>query len=200
MRNGYVLRPVDSVESVDKHLSIFWDHADAFRKDWPDGVYPVMEGPGDLVLLRIAGHFELCRHRENGLRPQHRLQPVRQPFLSRCIEAIIKIVCQRQTPVMEQNGERLCPQVPQSAGVPRHAFLDPRFAGPGMALRPDTDTALADSKGQAIGAAKTMMMAGAAGDIPVPGQNLVIEQQLSDLGASRRKAMIICVCQRIRQR
>ena len=99
---------------------------------------------------------------------------------------------------MEQHRKGAGPEIPKRAGIARHALLDRGFTAAGMTRRADTNAPLANPERQAICSAKSVVMAGAAGDIAIAGQNFVIEEQLSDLGAGRRKAMIIGVGQRLR--
>ena len=84
---------------------------------------------------------------------------------------------------MEQNGEFLGCKVPQRAGITRDTFANSYISGARMPVRPDTYTAFANPQRQAVGAAKPVMMTGTTGNIPVARQYLVVEKQLSDLGA-----------------
>ena len=73
MRDGDIGGTVDIVKGLDKHIPIFRNHADTLCKNRPDCVNPIVKRPCHFVFLRVAGHFELRRHRKYGLRTKHRL-------------------------------------------------------------------------------------------------------------------------------
>ena len=185
MADGDIFGTVHIVKRLDKHIAIFRDHPHTFGKDRPDSVNPVMKRASDLIFFRVASHFELRGHWENGLRSQYRFQTMRQPFFGRCIEAVVKIIGKRQPSVMEQYGEGLGTKVPQRTCVSRDPLLDSHVTGAGIAGWANTHTPLADAKRQAVGATEPVMVTGTTGNVEIAGQNFVIEQQLSDLGAGR---------------
>ncbi len=68
-------------------------------------------------------------------------------------------------------------EVPKRWGVAWNPSLNPVCAFSCSSVRTYTHTAFANAKREAIRTAKVMVMAGAAGDVPVTGQNLVIEKE-----------------------
>ena len=88
---------------------------------------------------------------------------------------------------MEQDVDVFCTEVPKGRGVSGNALFDAIRTGACDAFRAKALAAFADAKAQAIGAAKVMVVAGAAGDISVARQDLVIEQKLTDFGFLRIK-------------
>ena len=76
---------------------------------------------------------------------------------------------------MEQDCEVLCRQIPQRTGIARNAFVYPRLTAARVAVRPHTNSTFTNAKRQSVSAAKAVMMTGAAGNIPVARQNLVIK-------------------------
>ena len=146
MGNGDLLGRVNIVKCFDKHLAIFRNDAHPLGEDRPDSVDPVMQGTGHLIFFWIAGHFKLCRHGKDSLCAQNSFEAMWQPFLGRCVEPVIEIICNRQPPVMKQDGEFLGRQIPQGAGIARHAFANPRLAGTRMTVRPNTYTAFTNAQ------------------------------------------------------
>ena len=70
MRDRDILGHVDIVEGLNEHLSIVRDRTHAFGDDGPAQINAIRNRACHIVFTNIAGHFELSRHRENGLRCQ----------------------------------------------------------------------------------------------------------------------------------
>ena len=191
MRNGHILRPVHRVKRVHKHLTIFWNHTHTLGQNGPDCINAIVKCARHLIFLGVAGHFELRRHRENGLCSQNRLQPCWQPFLCRGVEAIVKIIGNGKSAVMKQNGKSFGTKVPQRAGIARHPLLDAGLTDSRFAVRPNTNAALANAKRQTICTSKAVVMTCAAGNVLVSRQDFVIEKKLSNPGTLRRKTVVI---------
>ena len=97
---------------------------------------------------------------------------------------------------MEQNVYVFRPKIPQSWCVPWNAFFDAIRAGACHALGPETLAAFTNAEAETIGTTKVMVMTGAARDISVARQDLVIEQKLTDFRFFRIKSDEIIVRQR----
>ena len=177
-----ILRGVDMVEGRDEHRAVVGDGPYPFGQDRPGVVDAVVYSACHLIFPNISGHFELGGHRKEGLGSKDIVETLGQPFLGRAVEAVAVKVRDRQATVVKQDLDRIVPEIPEAWGVAGDAFADPVGAGAGGALRADADAALADAEGQPVGSGMVMVMARAAGDIPVSAQYLVVEQKLSDGG------------------
>jgi len=100
---------------------------------------------------------------------------------------------------MEEDVDVLGAKVPKGRRVPGDALADTILGRLADAFRAKALAAFADAKAKAIGAAQVMMVAGAARDIPVAAQDLVVKQKLAELGLFGIELDEIAVRQRTRQ-
>ncbi len=76
-------------------------------------------------------------------------------------------------------------EIPKAWGVSGNAFGDPVGAFAGGAFGPYTDPAFANAKAEPVAARQIMVVAGAAGNISVSRQYLIVKQKLSNSGLRR---------------
>ncbi len=69
------------------------------------------------------------------------------------------------------------PEVPKGRGIARNALADSLASSSSRTFRPKAGTALANPEAQSVSAGEVVVMAGSARNIPVPGQDFVIEKQ-----------------------
>jgi hypothetical protein len=73
-------------------------------------------------------------------------------------------------------------QIPQGRRVARDTFADAILAHTCCPFRPNSNATFTNPKRQSIGPAQIVMVAGPARDIAVPGQDFIIEKELTDFG------------------
>lgn len=83
---------------------------------------------------------------------------------------------------MEHDANVFGAKVPEGRGVPGDALADMILSTLADTFGADALSAFADAKGKPVGSAVIVVMAGAARDVPVAAQNLVVEKQLTELG------------------
>jgi len=147
-------------------------------------VHALLNRPGDLVFAWLAGHFRSGRNWEKSLGGEKRVESPGKKFLRRRVETVIVEVGGADAPVMEHELNFMRPEVPQRCGIARDPPLNAVRSFPCRSTRPAALTALTDTERKAVRTAQIVVMACAAGDVPVARKYLVIEQKLTYLGLS----------------
>ncbi len=173
-------RLIDVIERIDKHLAVFGNDANPLGKDWPGGVYPVVNGACDLVFFRVAGHFELGNKRKNRLGRKKAVQALGKPFLRRRVEAVFIVVGNGKTAVVEKRVKLFCPEIPEAWRISRNPFLNPVVVDKGGPVRSEAFSAFANAEGKAVSCSKDRMMTCRTGNIPVPGKDPVVKEKLTE--------------------
>ena len=159
----------------DEHLAIGRYGPYAFGQNRPSHINPVMDRTRDFVFFRVARHLELGHQRKDRLRRNHRIQPFRQPFLGRRVEAVLINITDFQPPVLKHHGDRFMPQVPKGGRVARDAFADFILTRPGGALWTEATATFTNPEAQPVTAAVIVMMAGTTADVAIARENFIVK-------------------------
>ena len=135
--------------------------------------HTLAEQRADAVLM----YFDLTDKGKEALRRKQRAKPLRQELLGWRVESVAEDIIDADPAIVEQQPDLLGPQIEESGGIARHSPQDAPRTIRCRAPDADAQAALPDAQRNAVGTRQVVVVAGAAGDVPVAGDHRIIEQQ-----------------------